>query len=197
MKWEILEKELGYKGFFRVLRYRLRHGLFQGGMGEPIKRECLERGHAVAVLPYDAKRDRVVLIEQFRVGALESPKGPWLMEVVAGLMEPGESPEAVARRETLEESGCELGELRRIYRYYSSPGGSTECVTMYVAQVDSEGVSGIHGLKHEGEDIRVHVMDVGEAFNMLDTGIIDSAMPIIALQWLRLNRESLREAWVD
>lgn len=197
MKWEIVDKTLSFKGFLRLVSYRLRHSLFAGGMGPVIERECLERGDAVAVLPYDARRDEVVLIEQFRIGALESAKGPWLMEIIAGVMELGETAEAVARREAVEEAGCTLGELHRIYHYYSSPGGSSERISLFVAQVDSAGIGGLHGLKDEGEDIRVQVMSTEEAFALLDSGVIDSAMPLLALQWLRLNREALRELWAD
>ncbi len=195
MKWEILNKSAGFEGFFKLLTYRLRHSLFAGGLGPEITRELIERGHAAAVLPYDAARDEVVLIEQFRIGALDSPKGPWLLEVVAGLLEPGETSEEVVRREAMEEAGVALKALRPIHHYYSSPGGSTERIALYAGHVDSEGVGGIHGLEEEGEDIRVHVVAAEQAFDMLDAGLIDSAMPIIALQWLKLNRADLRAQW--
>ena len=195
MKWEILNRHRLYQGFFEFLRYELRHTRFDGGMSAPIERELLNQQHAVAVLPYDARRDRVVLIEQFRIGALEAATGPWLTEIVAGIIEPGEQPEDVARRESLEEAGCEIGALERIYHYLPSPSSSNEQVTLFVAQVDSEGVGGLHGIAEEGEDIRVRVADTQEAFDLLDRGIINSAIPIIALQWLKLNRDELRAAW--
>jgi ADP-ribose pyrophosphatase len=197
MKWEIADRELLYSGFFRLSRLRLAHALFEGGMSPELERELIERGHAAAVLPYDAPRDRVVLIEQFRVGAIESPRGPWTTEIVAGLMESGESAEAVGRREAGEEAGCELGELVRAHQYYSSPGGSTERITVFVAQVDSRGIGGLHGRADEGEDIRVRVVDFEEAMGLVASGVIDSAMPIIALQWLALNRADLRARWSD
>ena len=71
-------------------------------------RELFERGHAAAVLPYDPVTDRVLMIEQFRIGALAAPGGPWLLEIVAGVIDPGEIPEEVVRRETVEETGCHL-----------------------------------------------------------------------------------------
>lgn len=195
MKWEILEDHLAYAGFFRIRSLRLSHSRFQGGEPLVIRRELLERGHAAAVLPYDARRDRVVLIEQFRVGALEAERGPWLMETVAGMIEPGERAEDVVRREALEEAGCQLGELVRLYDYHSTPGGASERVSLYVGEADSEGVGGIHGLEQEGEDIRVHVLDTDEAFARMDSGLVDNAMTLIALLWLRLNRDMLRERW--
>jgi ADP-ribose pyrophosphatase len=196
MKWEIVDTELLYEGFFRLSRIRLAHALFDGGMGPEIERELLERGQAVAVLPYDPRRDEVVLIEQFRIGAIESGKGPWTVEVVAGLMEPGESADSVARREAMEEAGCELQELVLAHQYYSSPGSSNERISVFVARVDSAGLGGLHGLAHEGEDIRARVVSFDEAIGMMQSGVIDSAMPIIALQWLALNRAELRERWV-
>ena len=111
-QFTVLEKTIGYDGFFRMEKYQLRHELFRGGWSPDITRECLERGHAVAVLLYDPDQDQVVLLEQFRVGALEFPGGPWLLEIVAGIMDdPAETAEEVARRETAEEAGCELLDL--------------------------------------------------------------------------------------
>lgn len=195
MKWEILHRSTLYRGFFHLERLRLRHLLFAGELGPAIERECVDRGHAVAVLPYDPVRNEVVLIEQFRVGALESPKGPWLMEIIAGLAEPGEEPEAVARREALEEAGCPLGELLHVMDYYSTPGSSSERIGLFIGHADTRELGGIHGLVAEGEDIRVHVAALDEALAMLRHGIVDSAMPIIALQWLALNIADIRLRW--
>ncbi|HDP88447.1 MAG TPA: NUDIX domain-containing protein [Thioalkalivibrio sp.] len=195
MKWEILNRQRLYKGFFEFLRYELRHTRFDGTMSAPLTREMLVQRQSVAVLPYDAARDRVVLIEQFRIGALEAATGPWLTEIVAGIVEPGEQPEEVARREAMEEAGCVLGAFARTHHYLPSPSSSDEQISLFVAQVDSAGLGGLHGVAEEGEDICVRVVDTQEAFDLLDCGIINSAIPIIALQWLRLNRETLRVRW--
>lgn len=196
MDWEIIDRTLRFDGFFRVFECRLRHRLFDGGMSPELMRELIDRGRAVAVLPYDPRAEAVVLIEQFRIGAIDAPKGPWQIELIAGLMEPGEQEESVGRREAEEEAGCALGRLERIHDFYSSPGSTSERVVVYVAEVDSAGLGGIHGIEAEGEDIRVHVVSVDEALAMLSRGRIDSAIPIIALQWLALNRESLRQRWI-
>ena len=195
MKWEILDEEVLYQGFYRLMRYRVRHALFEGGMGPPIERELLVRGHAAGVLPYDPARDEVVLIEQFRIGAIHSPHSPWLLEIVAGLIEEGETPEAVVRREAREEAGCEIRELVPVSSYFSSPGGSDERISLFVGRVESERLGGIHGLKEEGENIRVHVMPAQDAFAQAERGLIDNAMTLIALLWLQLNRERLRAQW--
>jgi ADP-ribose pyrophosphatase len=194
--YEIIDRAVVHDGFFRVSRFTLRHALFAGGHGPVLARERLERGNAVGVLPYDPWRDRVVLVEQFRVGALDTGFGPWVLETVAGIIEPGETPDAVARRETREEADCALGELYPIAHYLVSPGGTSQTVKLYCAPVDSRDLRRDgHGQVDEGEDIRVHVVPADEAIAMLDSGAVAAAMPIIALQWLARHREALRDRW--
>ncbi len=193
---DVLDMQVAYAGFFSLERYTLRHSLFEGGMSPPITRELLERGHAAALLPYDPRRDEVILIEQFRIGALNDPRGPWLMEIVAGIIEEGESPEQVVRREVMEEAGCRVQAIEQICDYLVSPGGTSERITLYCGHVDSSDAGGVHGLAHEGEDILVHKVSFSSAMAMLASGRVDSASPIIALQWLAANRERLRAAWV-
>jgi len=187
--------EVCHDGFFRLERFRLRHALFAGGMSPPLTRELFERGHAVAVLPYDPVRDAVVLIEQFRIGALQRVAGPWLVEIVAGIVGGDEPPESVARREAVEEAGLCLGRLEKVGRFYVSPGGSSESIHLYCGEVDASVAGGIHGLVEEGEDIRVFAETVDGAMGRLAAGEIDSAIPVIALQWLALNRTRLRRDW--
>jgi ADP-ribose pyrophosphatase len=192
---EVLEKSERYKGFFRVVLYRFRHRLFAGGWTGDILREVFERGHAVGVLPYDPAADAVVLIEQFRIGALVAGFAPWQIEVVAGIIEENETPEDVARREAKEEAGAVIGELMPIGRYLVSPGGASESVALYCGRVDSRNLGGIHGLPSEDEDIRVEVRPFAEAMALLEAGRIENATSIIALQWLALHRDRLRRAW--
>lgn len=193
---EILEKKNCYNGFFRMERYTLRHRLFSGEMSRVLERELFERGDAAAVLPYDPQRDEVVLLEQFRIGALEAAGGPWLLEIVAGMIEPGETAEAVVRRESVEEAGCQVTELAFICDYLVSPGGTSERISLYCGRVDSEGVGGLHGLAEESEDILVRTVAFDEAWRWLQRGEINSASAIIALQWLKMQRRALREKWL-
>ncbi|MFV8833841.1 NUDIX domain-containing protein [Aquisalimonas sp.] len=193
--FEIIDSTVVYNGFFKLERYRLKHGLFAGGMTPEMTRELLRRGRVAAVLPYDPALDAVVLVEQFRIGAIDAPNGAWLMEVVAGVAEPQEAVADVAHREAREEAGLQLQELMRICDYYPSPGMSSELVSLYCARVDASDAGGLHGLDEENEDIRAHVLPFDEAMDMLDNGIINNAMPIIALQWLALNRERLLDLW--
>jgi ADP-ribose pyrophosphatase len=187
-QWKLVKHLTLFEKYFRLDEYSLSHELFGGGDSPVFTREIFERGSVVAVLPYDPERRKVVLIEQFRAGAIEDPDGPWLIESVAGVIEPGESTQQVALRECVEEAGCEIRQLQVISQYYVSPGGTSEHCSLYCGLVDSDGVAGIHGLPDENEDIRVMVVDAEEAFAWVREGRIRSSATIIALQWLELNQ---------
>ena len=192
---EILAKDIVYDGYFRIDRYRLRHRRHEGGWTGEITREVFERGHVAAVLPYDPERDAVVLIEQFRIGAWAAAKPCWLTEIVAGVIDDGESAEAVARREMEEETGCPVTALEPIGSYLSSPGGTSESVALFVGRVDSRKAGGIHGLPDENEDIKVLARPWSEVEAELKAGLFTTAATLIALQWLALNRDALRRRW--
>lgn len=194
-QFELLSKDIVYQGFFRVEKYRLKHTLFGGGWSAEITRELFVRGSCVAVLLYDPDADKVVLIEQFRAGAILNPDKTWLVEIVAGAIEAGEIAEEVAYRESWEEAGCEIQQLMVINEFYTTPGGSSEWITLFCGKVDSTQVGGIHGLDHEDEDILVRAVDFDEVYHMLENGEIDSAIPIIAIQWLALNKQKLKQRW--
>lgn len=192
---KVIRKMTPYEGFFRIDHYLVRHRLFSGGWSEVLSRELFDRGRVAAVLPVDLSRNEVVLIEQFRLGAYVAGWGPWLFECVAGVLDPGETAPEVAHRESVEESGCKLTQLYHVMDYLSSPGASSETVALFCGQVDSSRAQGIHGLKSEGEDIKVHVVGLEEASVWLETGRIRNAKTIIVLQWLQLNYERLKRAW--
>lgn len=195
-QFEIIDRKVGYQGFFRLEKYRLRHTLFAGGWSDEIDRELFMRGNCVAVLLYDPDADKVVLIEQFRVGGVLQPEKAWMLEIVAGAIEEGETAEEVAYRESMEEAGCEIQELMLINGFYTTPGGSSEWITLFCGKVDSTHVGGIHGLDHEHEDIMVRAVHFDEVYQMLEDRQIESAIPILAIQWLALNRPKLRQKWV-
>jgi ADP-ribose pyrophosphatase len=194
-QFEVLSREIVYQGFFHLEKYRLKHTLYGGGWSAEITRELFRRGSCVAVLLYDPDADKVVLIEQFRTGAILNPDKAWLVEIVAGAIEEGEIAEEVAYRESLEEAGCSIQKLMVINEFYTTPGGASEWITLFCGKVDSSEVGGIHGLEHEDEDILVRTVTFDEAYLMLQNGEIDSAIPIIAIQWLALNRQKLRQDW--
>tara|TARA_R110002167_G_scaffold100989_14_gene263447 strand:- start:245 stop:904 length:660 start_codon:yes stop_codon:yes gene_type:complete len=192
---ELVAREACFEGFFKVERFELKHKLFGGGWSPLMQREIFIRADATCVLPYDPVEGTVVLVEQFRAPVLGQKQSPWLIELVAGMNELGERPEDVAFREAKEEASLTLLELEPIMEYFASPGGSTEKVYLYCAKVNSLGVTGIHGLEEENEDIKVHVVPIEVAMAMLKSGQINNAAAIISLQWLALNKIKLDERW--
>ena len=201
---ELLKHENGYAGYFRIDRYRLRHRLYDGGWSRPMTREVFERGHAVAVILYDPEKDHVILIEQFRIGVYAALReqgfpqhlSPWLLEVVAGIIDDGEAPEDVARRESHEEAGCAVLDMMPVCHVMLSPGASTESVRIYCARVHEPTTSEIKGVEEEHEDIRVISISSEEVFGWLDSGRFINGTSILALQWFRANRERVRALWL-
>jgi len=192
---DLIERKVAWQGYYRMDVYRLRYRRFDGGWSEPIEREVFERGKAAAVVPYDPQRDEVVMIRQFRPGAYAAGRDPWLWEVVAGIIEPGETPESVVRREAKEEADLQISDLVRICEYLVSPGGTSEVCTLFGARTDSSKAGGFHGLASEHEDIAVEAMPFARAIAMLNEDRINNAKTIIGLQWLALNRHALRQRW--
>ncbi len=201
---KIVAKETLYQGYFRVDRYRIKHQLFNGGWSQEVSREIFERGHAACCLLYDPDLDELVLIEQFRPGAycaLDSRwfdkeiESPWLIELVAGIIEEDERPEDVVRRESIEESGCQILDIEFICKYLVSPGASSETALLYCGRVDARTADGIHGLDDEGEDIRVFRCPVDKAFQQLDNNTFNNSALLIAMHWFRFNHPRLRAKW--
>ncbi len=160
-----------------------------------MRREIFERGHAAVLLPFDPVRDEVVLVEQIRIAAYDTSESPWLLELVAGMIEEGETVEEVARREAVEEAGLMVGRAKTFMSYLASPGGTSERLSLLVGEVDATTARGIHGLADENEDIRVHVVSREQAYRWVEEGKIDNAASVIALQWLQLHHQDLRHEW--
>ncbi|WP_456380919.1 NUDIX domain-containing protein [Thiolapillus sp.] len=192
--FQILSMEDVWNGFLKLKHFRVQHECFAGGWCPQIQRERVEGKHAVSVLLYDPQADTVVLIEQFRIGALGHANDPWLLETVGGYCEEGESTETVARRETLEETGCELLDMEFIGSFFTTPGWCGERISLYCGRVDSSGAGGVHGLDEEGEDILVDVMPFEEAFGQLFRRA-NSTSIIVGLQWLQQHRAELQQRW--
>jgi ADP-ribose pyrophosphatase len=192
---ELIERRTEYAGFFRLDRLQLRHRRFDGGWTEPLARELVLRRPAVALLPYDPVTDRVVLLEQFRLGAWIADRPAWMVEIPAGLIDAGESPEHSAARETQEETGLAVAELLPVGEFATSPGGFNEWVSLFCGRVSAPAEGSLHGLATEQEDIRILPMAADDALALLAEGRIQNAITLIALQWFALNRESLRRQW--
>jgi ADP-ribose pyrophosphatase len=194
----LAERAFTYARHFAIEEHRLRHRRFDGGASDLIDRAVFTSGDAVTVLPYDPRRDLVLLIEQFRAGpwARRDPR-PWCLETVAGRCDQIEPPEATARREAREEAGLELGRLERIAGFYPSPAIMAEYIVAFVGEADLDGAGGTHGLAEEHEDIRALVVPLADALAAVASGEIDTAPLMLSLLWLERNAPRLREAWAE
>lgn len=190
---EIVQRERVYQGFFALDRISLRHRLYAGGWSRTLSREMFIRTPAVGVLLYDPVHDLIGLVEQVRMGAYDEDLSPWCLEVVAGMVEAGETTEAVARREVLEETGLTVSGLEFLCDYIASPGGSTEKMYLYCACVNLAGAGGIYGLAAEAEDIRLRVLDAEKVLAALYAGRFNNAASLISLQWLQRQRPRLQQ----
>lgn len=200
-----IKKTEEFKGYFEVNKYIFSYRQFNGEMGKEVEREIFERGHAVAVLPYDPIEDKIILIEQFRPGTfigmqdenwLDKDSNAWMLEIVAGIIDDGETIKDVALREAKEETNLEVINLAYIQPFFVSPGAVSEFIHLFVAHVDSNKAGGVFGLDHEAEDIKSHVFSCKQIWQMLDNGKITNATAIIALQWLRINQQKIKDQWL-
>ncbi|QBY00674.1 NUDIX domain-containing protein [Rhodophyticola sp. CCM32] len=184
-----------YRKFFMIEEYTARHRRFDGTLSAPVDRAVFRAADAVTLLPYDPLRDRVLLIEQLRLGAYaQGDRFPWLLEPVAGIIDAGEAPETSVRREALEEAGVEIGALHLVGQYYPSPGGMAQLLISYIGLADlHDDLPEVGGLDAEGEDIRSHLVGFAEAMEMLRTGELAVAPLIISIQWLAAHRDALRD----
>jgi ADP-ribose pyrophosphatase len=194
---QIERAEIGFARFLRLDVVHFRQRLFSGEWSPVHVYDVSRRGDAVAILLYDPDRDAVVMVEQFRLPPLYAGMSPWLIEPVAGLVEPGESYEDVARRECREEAGLDpIGELIPIQRFLPSPGCSDESVMLFCGRVDSQTAAGVYGLAEEHEDIRVVVKTFAEIEAMVDAGQIETGHTLICLYWLMRHRQRVRQMWL-
>ena len=191
---EVIARRQPYASFFAVEEYDLRFRRFDGAMSPVVSRAVFISGDAVTVLPYDPVRDRVLLIEQFRAAVLaRGDDQPWLLEVIAGRVDPGETPQEAARREAVEEAGLALGELLEVAGYYPSPGAKAEYLYSYVALTDlPDGTAGTFGLATEAENIRGHLISFDQLMALVRSGEAANAPLILTALWLERERGRLR-----
>lgn len=193
---EVLEHRRAYTGYVAVEEFTLRHRRFDGGWSAPLSRSTVAYGDAITVLPYDPRRDRVLLIEQFRPAPFaRGDRNPWCIEVVAGRVDRAEPAAETARREAAEEAGLSLGRLAEIPGYYPTPGLDCEHITGFVGEAVLDHEGGLHGLDHEHEDIRAFVLSFEEAMRALEQGAVNTGPAALSLLWLAANRARLRADW--
>ncbi len=192
--------ETVWNGRFALQRIKFRQRRFDGTMSGLRTWELWRRGRAAALLPYDPVSDTVVLIEQFRLPALAAGLDPVMIEVPAGLCDPGEDPATTLLRETEEEVGLVPRRLLPIGDFLLSPGGSDERVALYLGEVsapkaDADGIAGTAGLAEENEDIRISVRPAGRAIADALDGKLPNVITTLALLWLGARHDAVRRAW--
>jgi nudix-type nucleoside diphosphatase (YffH/AdpP family) len=182
-----------YDGFFKIDKYNVRHELFNGSLSGEQPIEVFERGDSVAALLFDPIEEEVVLVNQFRLPTMVRGGGTgWLIETAAGMIKSGESPEACLQREVIEEVGYQVTELSEIARFFSSPGGSSERIYLYYAEIRiADKVSAGGGKLLEGEDIRIERLRLETFFQKLSNREFEDPKLIIAGQWLKSRRANL------
>jgi ADP-ribose pyrophosphatase len=191
---EIQSREYAFKGFVQVEKVSLRHRLFnQTEYTSAIQRELIRRKQAAGVLIYNDQQQKFALIEQFRVGAIDDEISPWQLEIIAGVLDGDESPESCIRRESIEESGCELNQIKHLFSFYPSAGACDEIFHLYVAQAALPAEGGVFGMPDEGENIQLHIIDYSDLSLLLKSNRLKNAPVIMALQWLQQHLHAFED----
>jgi len=198
MKFNIINYQKIYDGFCKVFKIKFNHTKFDGSVSNTLDHELFVRQPCVGVLPYNPNTDEIILIEQFRIGAIDPLKdfqtnfNPWVLEIVAGVIDKkNESPESTAIRECIEEAGCTVDNLIPMHDYLVSPGANNERIKLYCGIFSHEYKPGLFGLDHENEDIKTYIISLDEARELLSSGKICNAASIVAIQWLLLNKHKI------
>lgn len=192
---DIVQEEPLYSGFFTLLKVKLRHRLFNGGWSREFTRELFAKAEAASAVVYDPVLDQIGLVDQFRIGTLDSPYGPWTLESVAGMVEEGESPADMMLRELVEEAGLHAKELLPVTAFYPTPGSCNEYTHLFCAICDLTEAGGVFGVEGENEDILFKAYPAEDVFNAMLQSRMNNAATLIGLQWLQLNRNQLRARW--
>lgn len=180
-----------YSDFFAVEDLRLTHKRFDGATSAVMDRAAFVSADAVTVLPYDPVRQRVLVVEQFRVAPfVRGDQHPWMLEPIAGRVDAGETEETTARREAREEAGLDIGELHLVGGYYPSPGALSEYITSFVGIADlPDDVTGVGGLADEHEDIASMILSVDDLMALADQGALDTGPLMLTALWLARNKD--------
>ena len=185
--FKVTNKKNLYDGFFKMNEISLKYKKYDGSWSNEIKRELFGGAQVSAVLPYDPIKKEIVLIQQFRPGTISRNTNNYLKEIVAGIIDPGESPEIAAKRECLEETGYKIKKLTSIQGYYPAPGSSESFYHLFLGEVDSKNGRKIMGLDTENEDILVEGFNINQVKKMMQNGELINGLSLIAIQWFFLN----------
>lgn len=190
-KFHVLGNKAIYQGFHNIELLEFSFDKFAGDTSGVVTREVFRRKPCVGLLPFDPIRQEIILIEQIRPGPISNNHpNPWLLEIVAGIVEEDEDAADTAIREAQEEANCSITKIIPLYEYYVSPGCTSETIKLFCGITDTTHAGGIFGVQAENEDIKVHVVNLQDAFELLKSGQIINAATIVALQWLIINHQN-------
>ncbi len=187
-KYKIINKKNLYEGFYKMDEITLKYKKFNGDWSRIVKRELFGGAQVSAVLPYDPIKKEIILIKQFRPGTISKNIDNYLLEIVAGMIDNNENPETTAKRECLEETGCEVKKIIPIQGYFPAPGSSESFYHLFLAEVEALTETKIMGLETENEDILVKSYKIDDVRKKMENGEIINGLTLIALQWFFLNK---------
>ena len=187
LKYKIINKKNLYSGFFSLNKYEFIHEKHNGEWTSTVEREVFSGAHVSSLLPYDPIKKEIILIQQFRAGALSRYDENYLLEIVAGIVDEGENPEQTAIRECFEETGCEVKKIHPIQSYFPAPGSSESYYHLYLGEIQAFDGERIKGLEKENEDILVKSFNIDEVRQMLKEKKIMNGLTLVALQWFFLE----------
>ena len=186
-KFKILSKKNLYDGFFKMNEVKIKYRKYDGNWSNEVTRELFGGAQVSAVLPYDPIKNEIILLQQFRAGTISKKYDNYLFEIVAGIIDKGETPEQAAIRECLEETGCHVKKLTPIQSYFPAPGSSESFYHLFLGEIKTFEGTRIMGIESENEDIKVESFDVDEVKEKLNNKEILNGLTLIALQWFFLN----------
>lgn len=187
LKYKIINKKKLYSGFFSLNKYEFIHQKHDGIWTNKVEREVFSGSHVSALLPYDPIKKEIILIQQFRAGVLSRYDDDYLYEIVAGIIDKNESPEETARRECLEETGCEVNKITPIQNYFPNPGSSESYYHLFLGDINSFTGERIKGIESENENILVKPFKINQVRKMLKDKVITNGLTLVALQWFFLE----------
>jgi len=187
LKYKIINKKNLYSGFFNLNKYQFIHQKHDGDWTNIVEREIFSGAHVSTLLPYDPIKKEIILIQQFRAGVLSRYDNDYLYEIVAGIIGENEKPEETAKRECLEETGCEVKKIIPIQAYFPAPASSESYYHLFLGEINSFDGERIKGLEDENEDILVKSFKIENVRNMLKEKKIKNGLTLIALQWFFLE----------
>lgn len=177
-------EEVSFHAFRKVVTY----DYTEDDSGLSARREIIKAHHAVAVVVYDPALDKLVMIRQFRLGAQMGTGQGMTVEIVAGLIDPGESPRTTALRELTEETGLVANRMEPMCRFLTTPGMTDEVLHLFYAEADASALASKAGAAEESEATFPFLLTLEEAMHAVDQNHVYNGIVMLALMWFQRHR---------